>query len=60
VLYQTTDLLKGKAIIVYDINALKRGKNILQMLLERGQAVDHQLTKEAGKSQVSSLNIQGT
>ena len=58
-LYQKPDLVKGKAIIVYDVNALKGGKNILQNLLERGLSMDHKITKEQGISQVGSVRIEG-
>jgi predicted transcriptional regulator len=52
-------LVKGKVVVLYDVDALKTGRDILKNLLERGTAMDQLIGKKEGIATVSSVQIQG-
>jgi hypothetical protein len=59
ILHSDPTLIKGKAVIVYDVDAIKGGKDILKMLLARGVAMDQLVDKKEGIATVSPVQIQG-
>jgi len=59
IFYLDPDMTKEKVVVVYDVDALKSGGKILQMILERGLAVGQRVVTEMGKKKVDSIQIQG-
>ena len=59
IFHQNCRFLAGKVVLVFDFDAIKSGKEIFRVLLERGLVTDHYLATDGGRRRVERVDIQG-